>query len=140
MRSTDGEVGVVSFESMSIVARPVRPNAVVWYKEGSVIWHHLRISREAVSTNSAAAAVSERKTRTLWLEVLQLLIQEFKMRLCEVHIRQAVSTRGSRGIAGLDIVLFQGHCGPISRATAIKGEEWADENAQLNSTKSKAVF
>ena len=30
---------------MSRVTRPVRPNAVVWNKEGKVVMHHCRIAR-----------------------------------------------------------------------------------------------
>lgn len=63
------------------MTKPVRPNAVVWYRLGSDVMHHRRIS-DWVSLLVVKQRV--RPSPTLRLQLRQLGVDVLEMRLAEV--------------------------------------------------------
>ncbi len=58
MRSTSCGRGILSFDNMSRVTRPVKPKAVVWYRLGRVVMHHRRISDSMLGCKYIHAEIS----------------------------------------------------------------------------------
>jgi hypothetical protein len=73
-----------SLESISMITRPVRPKAVVWYRCGSEVTHHLRTSARGVRRRLSRADNVEELT--LGFKELKLSIEELKMRFGEDNL------------------------------------------------------